>query len=119
MTLAERIEEAISESGVTVAQVAEACGISPQAVYGWMKGETRELMAENAVELAELTGYEAKWLVKEKGPKRRTYAKTPQQAHVLQAMEGMSPYQANMLAKIATTITEPPSGSNGNLPRAA
>ena len=106
-TLSERIREAIETSGVSVARIAEACGISQQAVYDWMKGETRELMGNNLVELAELTGFDPRWIAKGVGARRRQYARNQQQAHVLQIMERMSPYQADMLVKISDSIAEP------------
>jgi len=105
-TLSERITEAIETSGVSVADIATACGISPQAVYDWMKGNTKELMGDNLVELAEITGFEARWIAKESGPKRRVYARTQEQAHVLTAMMSMSPYEANIVVKIADTVAQ-------------
>ena len=103
-TLSERIKEAIESSGVSVADVATACGITPQAVYDWMSGNTKELMGENLVELAEITGFDARWIAKDSGPKKRVYARTAQQAHVLQVMQAMNSYEAALLVKITDTI---------------
>ena len=105
-TLSERITEAIDTSGVSVADIATACNISPQAVYDWMNASTKELMGDNLVELAAITGFEAYWIAKELGPKRRTYARTPEQAHVLTAMMSMSSYEVNIVVKIADTVAQ-------------
>ena len=108
MTLSERITEAIETSGVTVAAVAERCGVTPQAVYQWMNGDTKQLSGENLVELAEITGFDARWLAREAGPKKRIYPKTTQQAHVLELMQKLPEAQENLIVKIADSVAEPP-----------
>jgi transcriptional regulator with XRE-family HTH domain len=118
-TLADRVREAIETSDVSVSSIAEACGISQQSVYQWINGETKELMGDHLVELAELTGHEARWIAKGSGPKKRIYARTEQQAHVLNAMQAMDSYEAALLVKITDTI--PPKSmrkeeKNGNSP---
>jgi len=117
-TLAERVTEAIETSDVSVAAIATACDIAPQSIYQWMNGETKEVMGDHLVELAELTGFEARWIAKEVGPKRRIYAKTAQQVHVLNAMQTMTPYQEGMVAKITDTFSKSPDDER-NDPRAA
>jgi len=109
-TLAERVTEAIHASGVSVSHVAKVCAVTPQAVYAWMKGETLELMGDNVIELAELTGFEARWIAKEIGPKLRIYVKTPQQVQVLKAMESMPPHQRDMVVKIVDTLAQQSTG---------
>lgn len=106
-TLSDRIKEAIEQSGVSVAEIARTCGISEQAVYGWTKGDTKELMGNNLVELADVTGFEARWIAKETGPKRRAHVTTAAQAHVLHAMEHMTPYQINVIVQLAETLARP------------
>lgn len=115
MTLADRITEAISISGVNVAAVAAACTVSPQAVYQWMSGETKQISGENLVELAEVTGFEARWIAREVGPKRRLHPRTAQEAHVLKTMQELTPYQVDLIAKIADSVAEPPAkaGNDG------
>ena len=108
MTLSERISEAVKVSGVTVAAIAARCGVTPQAVYQWMNGETKQISGENLVELADLTGFDARWLAKEAGPKRRIYPRTPPQAHVLELMQKLPPAQEELLVKIAESVAEPP-----------
>jgi len=118
-TLSERIKEAIETSDVSPAEIAKACGVSVQAVYDWLKGDTKELMGVNLVELAEVTGFEARWIAKEIGPKRRIYARTREQAHVLQLMDEMNPYQVNIVVKIADTVSQSPDSDEHDPPRAA
>ena len=113
-TLTERINEAIKHSSADVADIARACGITPQAVYMWMSGDTKQIMGDYLVELAEITGYEARWIAKELGPKRRLRPQTSQQEHVLRAMQTMAPYQAEMLVKISDTVAESKDIPNGN-----
>ena len=118
--LSERITEAIKESGVRVEAISTACGISDQAVYAWMSGETKKISGENLVEVSAITGYEARWIAKGIGPKQRFYAKTNQQAHVLKVMQEKPEVYSNMLVKIADTVAEqPPNKDNGEQAKAA
>jgi transcriptional regulator with XRE-family HTH domain len=107
MTLSERITEAIETSGVTVAAIAKRCGVTPQAVYQWMNGETKQISGENLVELADITGFDARWLAREAGMKRRVYPRTPQQAQVLELMQPLPETQQNLIVKIADSVAQP------------
>lgn len=60
-SLARRISQAIDESRLTAAQIAEACGVTPQAVNGWKK--TGRIGKGHLPKLAELTGKSLKWLI--------------------------------------------------------
>lgn len=115
-TLSERVSEAIN-NGLTpsVPEVAKACDVSVQAVYQWMNGDTKQIMGEKLVELAEITGYSARWIATGKGDPKVTYARTDQEAHVLRAMQKMEGYQKDMVVKIADTVAESaPKKGNGN-----
>jgi len=70
-TLAERVKEAITNSEVDIAALAKACSISVQAVYKWRSGGSKKISGENLIELAHLTGYEARWIIKGVGSKKR------------------------------------------------
>ncbi len=70
-TLAERVKEAITNSEVDISALAKACGISVQAVYKWRSGGSQKISGENLVELARLTGYEARWIIKNIGDKKK------------------------------------------------
>lgn len=115
-TLAERIQEAITESGTKVPDIAARCGISVQAVYGWMRGDTKSIEGANLVELADITGYEARWIAKELGPKKRLYPRTVGQEHVLRAMQQLPRGYESMVIKIVDTVSEsdPGKGNGGS-----
>ena len=70
---AKRIKEAIERSGVDVMDVANKCGISRQAVYKWMRGETKSISGENLVALAAVTGYDPTWLITGEGERVKIY----------------------------------------------
>jgi len=105
MLLSERVKEAIdaaADNGHTVAQIAKACGIKPQAVYQWMDGATKSIDGENLVELAELSGYLAMWIVKERGPKSDT--RSMQQA--VKLIRQMTPEKQAIAVKIIAPLVE-------------
>lgn len=107
MIQSERISEAIEGSGKTVADIAAFCEVSPQAVYQWRSGETKELMGTTLARLAAITGYEALWIATGRGPKKRADKPlSEQESQVLAAMEKMQPYQLDMLVKIADTVAK-------------
>lgn len=106
MTLSERIIEAMDASGVSVRQVATACGISYQAVRKWRISETQSLDGNHLVALAKLTGYEPEWLMTERGPKIRTYATNAQQTLTLQAMQKMPEEEQYKIPAVVTLLSE-------------
>lgn len=104
-SLTERINEAIQaaeRNGYSVAHVAKACGIKPQSVYQWLDGSTKTLEGPNLAELAELSGYRALWISKEKGPKSDT--KAIQQA--VKLMQKMTPERQADAVKIIAPLVE-------------
>ena len=108
MNVSTRIKEAIETSGVKVATIAQRCGITPQAVYQWMDGSTEKLSGENLIELAELTGYDARWISKGTLPKKRLYPKTAPQARVLEIMQNLPEGQEALVLRLIDSIAEPP-----------
>lgn len=108
-SLADRITEAMDGAQVSVTQVAKACGVSYQGVRKWRTGETINLDASNLLALAEITGYEPKWLLTGEGPRVRRYARNEAQANTLKVMEDLPideqakiPALANLLAQHPT-----------------
>jgi transcriptional regulator with XRE-family HTH domain len=104
-TLAERVTEAVEAAkshGYSVAQIAEACGITDKALYQWMDGTTKSIDGKNLVELAEISGYKAMWIIKEKGPRSDT--KLVQQA--VKLMEKMTPTRQSDAVKVITPLVE-------------
>lgn len=104
-TLAERVTEAVeaaNDHGFTVADIAAACGISSQAVYQWMDGRTKSIDGDNLAELAEMSGFRAIWIAKERSPKCDT--KAIQQA--LKLLRKMTPARQSDAVKIIAPLVE-------------
>ena len=53
----------------TVKEIAKKCDVSEQSVYDWKKGKTKNLKGETLVELAEVSGFNARWIINHKGQK--------------------------------------------------
>jgi transcriptional regulator with XRE-family HTH domain len=114
-TLAERIIEAMDKSNVSVRQVATACGVTYQAVRKWRTTESKTLEASNLIKLAELTGYEAKWIISGEGPRIRLYARNQAQENTLRVMQDMPQDDQHKVPEIANLLAQhPPKASNGN-----
>jgi transcriptional regulator with XRE-family HTH domain len=74
MSIGRRIQARLEElepKGVTVAVLAQACGVTPSAVYQWISGDTKGLKPENLVKTADVLRVHIRWLVFERGPKER------------------------------------------------
>lgn len=69
MTLADRITEAILNSGKRPVEIARAIGRTPSAISQLMDGTTKSLKAETSERLQQVTGYRSTWLVSGRGPK--------------------------------------------------
>lgn len=101
-TLPKRVQEAVEKAktnGHTVAGIAKLCGISRQAVYQWISGETKTISGENLVELSELSGYSARWIISGKG--RKVIALTSDEATMVKAMSVCDPAVKDMLLLMA------------------
>lgn len=109
-SLAQRVTEAIEESGVDVEKVSKACGVSVQAVYKWMRGDSMNISGLPLLELARITNYEARWIISGKGEK----TKDPKAVAVYQAMQNMPEYKKDVLVQTSTALAEQPKPhSNG------
>lgn len=82
MNMGQRIEKAISESGADVRQIAKVCGVTPQAVYAWMRGDVKNLRNENLFALADQTGFEARRIATGEAPEK-TAAQDKRKASLL------------------------------------
>jgi transcriptional regulator with XRE-family HTH domain len=71
MTIGDRIKERMGELEIKVPALASACAVSPQAVYQWLKGDSKGLRPENLVAAAEKLATTEKWLATGKGAKVR------------------------------------------------
>lgn len=70
----ERIAEAIGKRRVKT--LASKMGISPSAIYQWLKGDTKNLKLEYLFALASETGYRAEWIATGKGDKIEATSRT-------------------------------------------
>ena len=70
MTFSERLEEALRISGKDRQQLADALGITIQAVSQILLGKTKAMTAENCVRAARLTGVDSFWLATGSGEAR-------------------------------------------------
>jgi len=80
MNQSERIKEAVTAAiarGYNKTQIAKKCRVSPATVTQWSNGDTKTLKAENLFGLADLSGFCARWIAIEEGP--RVFAEPVQQ----------------------------------------
>lgn len=68
-TLADRITERSKELGVSVADIADACGVSQKAVYLWLSGKNKNLKHDHLFALSEALNVTPRWLALGEGPK--------------------------------------------------
>lgn len=76
-TLAERITIALSETDLTQADLARACGIKPPSVWAWFNGDTKNLKGKNLVIVARLLNVSESWLASGIGKKQRDQGQWP------------------------------------------
>ena len=69
-TPSDRVTKAIKESGHSATSAAKEIGCTPEAVIQWMNGPTKNLKGDFLFALADLTGFEARWLATGKLPER-------------------------------------------------
>jgi hypothetical protein len=106
-----RIAHVIERSGHTPSSIARLLGCKPAAVYQWLDGSTRNLKEQFLWKLADVTGFEARWISQGEGPARIDWS-IKQATTELQAMEPAARYKA---VRIIHTFAEPPhEGDNGN-----
>ena len=122
MLLHERIRLAIKAAkarGNPVAKIAFAYGISRQAIYQWRDGSTTSIDGANLVYLAEMSGYNAKWIATGQGdPQPVDFDEAT--LSVVKAWKMMSPedqfeVMTSMLHKIANNQRNVLLISNGSL----
>ncbi|WP_113750586.1 helix-turn-helix domain-containing protein [Bordetella trematum] len=73
-TLAERLAEAMAETGVTAADLVRATGAKAPSVHKWVHGLTKNIRGANLVAAARLLRVNEAWLADGKGPKSRSEA---------------------------------------------
>lgn len=98
-----RIGFVIEESGHNPASIAKLLGCKPSAVYQWLDGRTKNLKEHLLWRLADITGYEARWISQREGPAKLD--KTMKHANsVLLAMQPDARYTA---VRLLDTLAEP------------
>lgn len=116
-TLGKRIELAIKASSTDIKDVATACDVSVQAVYGWMRDEVKDLRNANLFALADITGYSARWIGTGEGSRIDCYG-TAAIKHVVQVMENLPANEQAKLSRMADAFQGPPA-SNDHPPHTA
>lgn len=89
--LSERVIEAVSaaEQKHSVTEIAKQCGVSRQTVYSWRRGEQSNLKGETLVELAEVSGYNPRWIISGKG--RKSASVSSDERTILEAFRLLPP----------------------------
>jgi transcriptional regulator with XRE-family HTH domain len=112
-TLADRVKEAAEAAkanGYSVKKIADECRISVQSVYQWLDGSTKSIDGGNLVELADLSGYNHRWIMKGVGPK--SDSRPIQQA--IKIMRQMTPARQADAVKIIAPLLEPDGDHGAN-----
>lgn len=68
--LADRLREALDESGLTKKQLADACGCAPSNVTAWLNGKAKSIRSDTLNKVASILGVSALWLANGSGSKR-------------------------------------------------
>ena len=103
-TRAERITAAIDSTGLSDAEIARRIGCERPAVAQWKTGATKDLKNDNLFALADLTGYEARWIATGEGPMRK--ADSEDEARLLENYRNAGAERRDIIRRVA----EPPSG---------
>ena len=69
-SVGQRIKHALKDSGLKQADIQRATGITRSAISQWLSGDTITVKAEYLFLIADLTGFEARWLATGKGPQK-------------------------------------------------
>lgn len=102
-TKAGRIGFVIEKSQHNPASIAKLLGCKPAAVYQWLDGSTKNLKEHLLWKLADITGYEARWISQGEGQAK--VDKTIKHANdVLLAMQPEARYTA---VRLLDTLAEP------------
>lgn len=72
MTIQDRIKTAREGAGLSQTQLAEYCGVKPQAVSQWESGSTKSPKPDHLFAISKATGYSHEWLITGKGPQKAT-----------------------------------------------
>lgn len=99
MSITNRINERLRETGIKPSELARAVGTSKGAITAWMNGGAVNLRPDNLVAAADCLGVEIRWLATGKGPKERRMSDAHLELWELIAV--MSPADFGMLLMAA------------------
>jgi transcriptional regulator with XRE-family HTH domain len=108
MGLGKRIKARLDElEGVSVADLANACGVTPSAVYQWMSGDTKGMKPENLVNCCRALKVHIAWLVFERGPKERAISRgdlSPDEEELITAFKKLDEPQQRAMVHTLTSL---------------
>lgn len=92
----DRLKRAMSEGGVSSAQLARAVGVSTATVSDWVNGVIRELKAIHSEKICAALGISHRWLILGKG-QMKTDSTGVAEAH---AEDGLSPRLVEIIRRL-------------------
>jgi len=98
-----RIEYAITQAGYNPNSIAAELHISASAIYQWLDGTTKNIKEDLLWKLADLTGFEARWLSQGTGPMRIERSVK----HAQSVLLGMEPEARYTAVRLLDTLAEP------------
>lgn len=66
--LSERLKKAMTEAGISQAELARLCGVKPPSIHGWLSGKSKFLRGENLLKAAKALNVSQQWLANGVGP---------------------------------------------------
>lgn len=110
-TMGGRVGYAIKKSGHTPSSVALEIDCEPQAISQWIHGPTKNIKNSLLFKLADLTGFEARWITLGHGPQKTQniagILKNQAIAHTVEVMKVMDTEQQYLVARLADQVAEP------------
>lgn len=102
-TKGERIAYVIKKSGHTPASIARLLGCAPAAIYQWIDGSTQNLKEQYLWGLADVTGFEARWISTGRGQVKLD----PSVRHAEAVLTAMQPEVRYTAVRLIDTLAEP------------
>lgn len=115
-TWGERIQRRRIEVGISVTDLARACGIKSPSVHDWENGKTKKIEGDNLLAAAQALRVTPDWILRGHGPRERGAAPAasasvpalrPDQRALLDLYEAMSPAQKDAFAQVGHALAQP------------
>lgn len=103
-----RLAHVIETSGQTPASMARLLGCEPAAVYQWLNGSTKNLKEEYLWKLADISGFEARWISLGEGAPKKDIAIR----HAETVLTAMEPEARYIAIRLIDTLAESPKKDN-------